>query len=95
MSGKIEKLVRMANQIADFFGPYGEPQAIAGIQEHLRSFWTPAMRKELQAYAAANGKGLLPRVILALKKPEGAEDSPIDKVTAGPKELGQATSDAG
>ena len=94
MSEKLEKLVRMANQIADFFNPYGEPQAIAGIQEHLRSFWTPAMRQELQAYAAADGKGLRPRVIMALQTPRAA-DSPIDKVTAGPKELGQATSDAG
>ena len=94
MSEKIEKLVRMANQIADFFGPYGEAQAIAGIQEHLRAFWTPSMRKELRAYAAADGKGLRPRVLLALKSPDTSE-SPIDKVTAGPKELGQATSDAG
>jgi formate dehydrogenase subunit delta len=94
MSEKMQKLVRMANQIADFFGPYGDPQAVAGIQEHLRSFWTPAMLKELRAYAEADGNDLRPRVILALKRSTTAE-SPIEKVTAGPKELGQATSDAG
>lgn len=94
MSEKIEKLVRMANQIADFFAPYADAEAIAGIQEHLRSFWTPSMRSELRAYAIADGKGLRPRVMLALKKFEPAE-SPISKVAAGPKELGQATSDAG
>ena len=68
MSEKIEKLVRMANQIADFFGPYPEPEAIAGIREHLRSFWTPSMRQELLAYAVEDGKGLQPRVLLALKE---------------------------
>ena len=42
MSEKIEKLVRMANQIADFFAPYPEEEAVAGMQQHIRSFWTPA-----------------------------------------------------
>ena len=60
---KIDKLVRMANQIADFFTPYPDEEAVAGVQEHIRSFWTPSMREELAAYAAAGGKGLDPRVL--------------------------------
>jgi len=94
MSEKIEKLVRMANQIADFFGPYSDAEAIAGIHEHIRSFWTRGMREELLVFAETDGKGLRPRVMPALEKFRSGE-SPIHKAVAGPKELGQATSDAG
>jgi formate dehydrogenase subunit delta len=94
MSEKIEKLVRMANQIADFFAPYSEQEAIAGVEQHIRSFWTPRMREELLAFADAGGKGLKPPVIAALIGIRGAH-SPISKVPAGPEKVGQATSDAG
>ena len=66
MSEKIEKLVRMANQIADFFAPYSEQEAVAGVEQHIRSFWTPRMREELLAFADAGGKGLKPPVVAAL-----------------------------
>lgn len=46
---KPDDLVRMANQIAQFFAPYPPPEAVAGVAEHLEKFWTPAMRKELAA----------------------------------------------
>ncbi len=42
----------MANQIAQFFAPYPEPEAIAGIRDHLARFWDPAMRRELLVIAA-------------------------------------------
>lgn len=66
MAEKIEKLVRMANQIADFFRPYDEGEAVSGIQEHIRAFWTRAMREELLAFAAMDGEGLQPRVVRAV-----------------------------
>lgn len=66
MAEKIDKLVRMANQIADFFRPYGEEEAVSGIQEHIRAFWTRAMREELLAFAATDGEGLQPRVMQAI-----------------------------
>jgi formate dehydrogenase subunit delta len=91
---KIDKLVRMANQIDDFFRPYPEEKAIAGVQEHLMSFWTPGMRRELAAHARTGGKGLHPHVLEAFKRWADAE-SPAAKVTEGPKELGQLASDAG
>lgn len=94
MTEKLQKLVRMANQIEDFFRPYPDDKAIAGIQEHLRSFWTPRMRNELAAHAAAGGKGIDPRVLAAIQRSVAAE-SPVEKVTAGPKEVGQLASDAG
>ena len=95
MSEKIEKLVRMANQIADFFAPYSEQEAIAGVQQHLKAFWTPRMRSDLIAFADAGGKGLKPSVTAALAGIRPGAPSPISKVTAGPEKLGQATSDAG
>jgi formate dehydrogenase subunit delta len=66
MAEKIEKLVRMANQIADFFRPYDEAEAVSGIQEHIRAFWTRAMRDELLAFAATDSEGLQPRVMQAI-----------------------------
>ena len=37
----VEKLVKMANQIGDFFGAQ-KIGAAAGMAEHLRKFWAPA-----------------------------------------------------
>ena len=94
MTEKIQKLVRMANQIADFFGPYSDEKAAAGVHEHIKSFWTPGMKAELLAYAEGGGEGLRPRVLLALERLRSGP-SPIHKAVAGPEEVGQAASDAG
>ncbi len=51
-----DDLVRMANQIAQFFSAYPEEDAIEGIRDHLQKFWPPSMRKELLAAAG----GLVP-----------------------------------
>lgn len=54
-----ESLVRMANQIEAFFA--SEPDrdaAIAAIENHLRRFWDPRMRKAIVAYQADGGAGL-------------------------------------
>ena len=61
-----EKLARMANQIALFFGtamPHDE--AIAGIADHLNKFWEPRMRRELLGMVASGSCGLSPMVIEA------------------------------
>jgi formate dehydrogenase subunit delta len=47
-----EDLVRMANQIAHFFSPYPEEDAIEGVRDHLVKFWDPGMRKELLSIAS-------------------------------------------
>jgi formate dehydrogenase subunit delta len=44
-----DDVVRMANQIAHFFAPYPEADAVEGVRDHLEKFWTPAMRRELRA----------------------------------------------
>lgn len=41
------KLVRMANQIAENFD-YGDRQkAVAGVLDHLVRFWTPEMKRTI------------------------------------------------
>lgn len=46
-------LIRMANQIADFFQPYEREEAVEGIATHLRNFWDPRMRVQIIDIAAA------------------------------------------
>jgi len=72
VSEKLQKLVRMANQIADYFRAYPEDRAVAGVGEHIRSFWTGRMRKELAAHAASGGEGLDPLVLEALRRETAA-----------------------
>jgi formate dehydrogenase subunit delta len=50
-AGKIEKLVRMANQIGDFYAAMPEKKAADGAASHLRHYWTPKMIRELVAFA--------------------------------------------
>lgn len=39
--------IRMANQIAQFFAPYPEEEAVDEVRNHLVKFWPVAMRSEL------------------------------------------------
>jgi formate dehydrogenase subunit delta len=41
-----EKLVYMANQIADFFRAQGEAKAVPAIADHINKFWDPVMRED-------------------------------------------------
>jgi formate dehydrogenase subunit delta len=54
------KLVRMANQISDFFASQPGDQAATGVYEHLTAFWTPKMRREIVQYLNNGGEGLAP-----------------------------------
>jgi formate dehydrogenase subunit delta len=66
MSG--DDLVRMSRQIAQFFEPYPPDEAIAGVQEHLLKFWTPAMRAELFTLRQGNYQELHPLVVEAVDR---------------------------
>lgn len=59
-------LARMSTQIAQFFEPYPEEEAVVGVAEHLRSFWDPGMRHELVAIQAAGTPPLHPLVTKAV-----------------------------
>jgi formate dehydrogenase subunit delta len=58
-----EHLVAMANDIANYFRVQGREEAIAGIANHIKRYWTPRMRQKLNAYLAEGHGGLdeLPR----------------------------------
>ncbi len=65
---KIETLIKMANQIGDFFE--AEPnlaQAQQDIALHLNRFWTKDMRNQIAEHVqSAQGAGLHPQVIAAI-----------------------------
>lgn len=64
-----QRLVHMANQVAGFFGSYTEPEAIENTFGHLKSFWDPRMRREIEAHLAkAGGAGLTPIALAAVKR---------------------------
>ena len=91
---KPQKLASMANQIATFFRSYPDDEAAAGIRRHLVSFWTQAMRRDLDAWIEQGATDLDPLVVSALKRPITAA-SPVVRVTSPAREAGQMASDAG
>lgn len=55
----IQRLVRMANDIGNFFK--SEPDHAAAVESvafHLKRFWDPRMRREIVAYVDAGGSEL-------------------------------------
>jgi formate dehydrogenase subunit delta len=65
----IERLVRMANDIGNFFK--AEPDhatAVDGVAQHLKRFWDPRMRKEIVAYVDGGGAELMDLVREAVLK---------------------------
>ena len=59
-------LIRMANQITDFFEVYPKPEALDGIAKHIHNMWEPRMRNELKAIIEAGGEGLKPLCVEAM-----------------------------
>lgn len=62
-------LVKMANQIGDFFDAWPDRAEAAGeIVNHLRKFWSPCMRSELlQHVDDRQGEGLKEFVLSAIR----------------------------
>jgi len=64
----VEKLVRMANQIAaNFDGGRDESQAVAGVTDHIRRFWSPLMREQIVAQWRSDPSELSPRAAQAIE----------------------------
>lgn len=62
-----EKMVLMANQIAQFFGAYPPERAVPDIADHIMKFWEPRMRRQLLEHVAQGGAGLHHLVLDAAK----------------------------
>ena len=91
-----DKLVRMANEIAKFFRPYGADEAVAGIRHHITAFWTPKMRATLVERMAHGGAGELDPLVASALRGQATEASPTRRESAGPATAGEiGASDAG
>jgi formate dehydrogenase subunit delta len=55
---KIDKLIRMANQIGDFYAAMPEKEGVEGAASHLRLYWTPKMIHEIVSFYELGGGGL-------------------------------------
>jgi formate dehydrogenase subunit delta len=69
---KTQDMVRMANQISDYFKSYSEKEALDGIAEHISKFWEPRMRKDFFAHLEKGGDGfseLVKKAAVLVKKP--------------------------
>lgn len=65
MSNDVHHLVQMANDIGSFFRSQADrEQAIAGIDNHIVSFWTRRMREKLIAHLD-DGETILDELPLA------------------------------
>jgi formate dehydrogenase subunit delta len=45
-----DRLVTMANDIGNYFRAQGREEAIAGIANHIKRYWTVRMRAKLNSY---------------------------------------------
>jgi formate dehydrogenase subunit delta len=67
---KADNLIRMANQIGEFFETMPErEEALDDIASHIRKFWEPRMRRALlAALDTEEAQGMRDIVLAALRK---------------------------
>jgi formate dehydrogenase subunit delta len=66
----VERLVKMANQIADNFSFHDD--AAERTADHLQRFWAPSLRTRIIDFEAAGGDGLNEVARSAVKRLAGA-----------------------
>jgi len=68
---KIERLIKMANDIGDFFNAESNKEIAAeGIKKHILRSWDPRMRREIITYCQQDGSALTDLVRSAVSKLE-------------------------
>lgn len=66
---KIERLIKMANDIGNFFNSETDKEIAAeGIRNHILRSWDPRMRKAIIAYCQEDGSELSSLVKTAITK---------------------------
>lgn len=70
-----QRLVTMANQVASFFSSYPEDEAIDGTAKHLKAYWDPRMRREIEAHLANKAGAGLSHIALEAVKRIAAKDA--------------------
>jgi formate dehydrogenase subunit delta len=79
-----EHLAQMANDIGHYFRAQGtREEAIAGITNHLRSFWTKRMRNKLFSQLALGTDGLEELPAEALRRLESQPNVKSDHPPGG------------
>lgn len=71
----IKRLVHMANQVASFFASYPEAEAIDSTASHLKAFWDPRMRREIEAHLANQAGAGLSHIAMEAVKRIAAKDA--------------------
>jgi len=87
----IHHLVKMANQVGDFFAPYPDrDEVIKSIAVHLKNSWDPRMRRQIADYVNHSGgadlKESVRAAILTLAAPSGplaAKEEPAEGEAPG------------
>jgi formate dehydrogenase subunit delta len=65
----IETLIKMANDISDFFNSESDKELAAeGVKNHIKRSWDPRMRSQIIAYCQQDGKALNPLAQKAVQK---------------------------
>jgi formate dehydrogenase subunit delta len=64
----IDTLVKMANQIGQFFSVQKSGDQISDAADHFKRFWAPRMRASIADYVARGGKDLNPTALGAVKR---------------------------
>ena len=68
---KIERLIKMANDIGDFFNAESNKEIAAeGIKKHILRSWDPRMRRAIIAYCLQDGAALSDLVRTAVSRLE-------------------------
>lgn len=82
--GNAEHLVSMANDIGNYFRSQARDEAVAGIANHIKRYWTPRMRQKLNAYVAQGHGGLdeLPRAAVDRLNEQVAAQPPASTTAA-------------
>ena len=83
---KSADLIRMANQIADFFEVYPKSETLDGIPKHIHNMWEPRMHNELKMIIEAGGEWLKPLFIEAMRDYFKGPKSDGRRVTVNPRE---------
>lgn len=73
-----EKMIMMANQIAQFFSAQPGDDQAQRVANHINDFWEPRMRMQLLEYLAAGGSELEPLVVTAQKLIKVPEEEPTE-----------------
>lgn len=89
----IDLLIKMANEIGDFFTGASDPQQAArDVANHLKRYWEPRMHKQMLAYyEQRQGAGLSDVAKNAVGLLYAAAKAAPGGVPAGPAAPGPAT----